>query len=431
MAELVKHRRHHAAHEAPARSRPAARRRDDGHRPDARREPRGRRRTIRRASRSSVDFDHADQEGQPSRDPARQPRARRRGGEDQRQGRRALHRHARACSIAKRARSPRFSPAASRPATSSSFATKARAAGRACARCCRRPARSWAAVSAASVALITDGRFSGGTHGFVVGHITPEAALGGPLALVKNGDRITIDATERRLTLEVPARELAARRRAWKAPRARYTRGVLAKYARVGRFGEQRRGDRSKSLNDQPVCSTCKRTVRRINSRPIRCFCKRLAENSCGAVPHGKHVVFVCAGRCRFQALVEETKNENLEISWSLLLGTAVCSTVSTATAQTFTGGLRGVVRDASGVVPGVTVELVNEATNGASRRRFERTRPLQLCGGAPRRLHRQGGVDRFQDLREEGRPHRHAAVRDDRRQARSRPAAGNHHRHR
>jgi dihydroxy-acid dehydratase len=82
-----------------------------------------------------------------------------------------------------------------------------------------------------SVALITDGRFSGGTHGFVVGHITPEAALGGPLALVKNGDRIVIDAIERRVSLEVPARELAARRRAWKAPRARYTHGVLAKYA--------------------------------------------------------------------------------------------------------------------------------------------------------------------------------------------------------
>jgi dihydroxy-acid dehydratase len=84
-----------------------------------------------------------------------------------------------------------------------------------------------------SVALITDGRFSGGTHGFVVGHITPEAALGGPLALVKNGDRIVIDAIERRVSLEVPARELAARRRTWKAPRARYTHGVLAKYARL------------------------------------------------------------------------------------------------------------------------------------------------------------------------------------------------------
>jgi dihydroxy-acid dehydratase len=84
-----------------------------------------------------------------------------------------------------------------------------------------------------SVALITDGRFSGGTHGFVVGHITPEAALGGPLALVKNGDRIVIDARERQVTLEVSPRQLAARRRVWRAPRVRYTRGVLAKYARL------------------------------------------------------------------------------------------------------------------------------------------------------------------------------------------------------
>jgi dihydroxy-acid dehydratase len=85
----------------------------------------------------------------------------------------------------------------------------------------------------ADVALITDGRFSGGTHGFVVGHITPEAAVGGPLALVKSGDRIVIDAVARRATLEVPAKELSARRRAWRAPKPRYTRGVLAKYARL------------------------------------------------------------------------------------------------------------------------------------------------------------------------------------------------------
>ncbi len=81
------------------------------------------------------------------------------------------------------------------------------------------------------VALITDGRFSGGTHGFVVGHITPEAFNGGPLALVKNGDRIVIAALKRTLTLDVPAKELAARRKAWRQPKPRYTRGVLAKYA--------------------------------------------------------------------------------------------------------------------------------------------------------------------------------------------------------
>jgi dihydroxy-acid dehydratase len=83
------------------------------------------------------------------------------------------------------------------------------------------------------VALITDGRFSGGTHGFVVGHITPEAFSGGPLSLVKNGDPITIDARARALTLDIPARELASRRRRWRARKPRYVRGVLAKYARL------------------------------------------------------------------------------------------------------------------------------------------------------------------------------------------------------
>jgi dihydroxy-acid dehydratase len=81
------------------------------------------------------------------------------------------------------------------------------------------------------VALITDGRFSGGSHGFVVGHITPEAYSGGPLAVVKNGDRITIDAAKRQLNLEIPAAELKKRLKAWRAPKPRYTRGVLAKYA--------------------------------------------------------------------------------------------------------------------------------------------------------------------------------------------------------
>jgi len=81
------------------------------------------------------------------------------------------------------------------------------------------------------VALVTDGRFSGGSHGFVVGHITPEAYVGGPLALVKNGDPITIDAERRQLNLDIPAAELKKRRKAWRAPKPRYTRGVLAKYA--------------------------------------------------------------------------------------------------------------------------------------------------------------------------------------------------------
>jgi len=83
-----------------------------------------------------------------------------------------------------------------------------------------------------SVALITDGRFSGGSHGFVVGHLSPEAALGGPLALVRTGDEITIDARRREITLHVAARELERRRKSWVAPKAYARRGALAKYSR-------------------------------------------------------------------------------------------------------------------------------------------------------------------------------------------------------
>ena len=82
------------------------------------------------------------------------------------------------------------------------------------------------------VALITDGRFSGGSHGFVVGHITPEAALGGPLALVKTGDLITIDAQRREISLHVTAAELKRRRKSWTPPKPYARRGALAKYAR-------------------------------------------------------------------------------------------------------------------------------------------------------------------------------------------------------
>ena len=90
-----------------------------------------------------------------------------------------------------------------------------------------------------SVALITDGRFSGGSHGFVIGHITPEAAAGGPLALVRSGDRIAIDAVRRTITLDVPEQEIERRRAAWKPRRARYRSGVLAKYARCVRSASE------------------------------------------------------------------------------------------------------------------------------------------------------------------------------------------------
>jgi dihydroxy-acid dehydratase len=84
-----------------------------------------------------------------------------------------------------------------------------------------------------SVGLITDGRFSGGTYGMVVGHVAPEAAVGGTIALVNEGDRITIDARQRLLQLNVPEEELAARRTNWKPPQPRYTRGILGKYAKL------------------------------------------------------------------------------------------------------------------------------------------------------------------------------------------------------
>jgi dihydroxy-acid dehydratase len=83
------------------------------------------------------------------------------------------------------------------------------------------------------VALITDGRFSGGSHGFVVGHITPEAAVGGPIGLIRNGDRITINAVERQIRLHVSDAELRRRRSTWRPRRPYARRGVLAKYART------------------------------------------------------------------------------------------------------------------------------------------------------------------------------------------------------
>ncbi len=81
------------------------------------------------------------------------------------------------------------------------------------------------------VALLTDGRFSGGTHGLMIGHVAPEAAVGGPIALVEEGDMITIDVDARELNLEVDEAVLAERRARWTPPAPRYTTGVMAKYA--------------------------------------------------------------------------------------------------------------------------------------------------------------------------------------------------------
>jgi dihydroxy-acid dehydratase len=81
--------------------------------------------------------------------------------------------------------------------------------------------------------LMTDGRFSGATHGFMAGHVAPEAASGGPIAAVHEGDSISIDLTTRTIDLEIPAEELAKRLREWKAPAAKYTSGVFQKYVKL------------------------------------------------------------------------------------------------------------------------------------------------------------------------------------------------------
>ncbi len=85
----------------------------------------------------------------------------------------------------------------------------------------------------ADCALMTDGRFSGGTHGFCVGHVAPEAVDGGPIAFVADGDRIVVDVPSRTIDLRVSPEELAHRRADWKRPEPRYRTGVLAKYARL------------------------------------------------------------------------------------------------------------------------------------------------------------------------------------------------------
>lgn len=86
---------------------------------------------------------------------------------------------------------------------------------------------------AGKVALITDGRFSGGSSGFVVGHVTPEAFDGGPISLIQDGDEITIDAEKREINLSIPETEFAHRAEVWRAPEPYTDRGTLAKYARL------------------------------------------------------------------------------------------------------------------------------------------------------------------------------------------------------
>jgi dihydroxy-acid dehydratase len=89
------------------------------------------------------------------------------------------------------------------------------------------------------VAMLTDGRFSGGSHGFIIGHITPEAQDGGPIAFVRDGDRITVDATACELNVDLSEAEMAARKSAWNAPRPKANGGVLGKYVRLVRSASE------------------------------------------------------------------------------------------------------------------------------------------------------------------------------------------------
>lgn len=84
-----------------------------------------------------------------------------------------------------------------------------------------------------NVAIITDGRYSGGSHGFIIGHIVPEAYMGGPIAIVQDGDAITVDAVKHRIDLHVDDAEIKRRMSEWKQPKLPVTRGVMAKYARL------------------------------------------------------------------------------------------------------------------------------------------------------------------------------------------------------
>ena len=122
---------------------------------------------------------------------------------------------------------------ATRKARCWSSATRARAADRACARCCRRPRRSTGRALGEKVALITDGRFSGGTRGFCIGHVGPEAALGGPIGLLQDGDIIEIDAVAGRLDVKLSDAELEARRQEWQPRETDYRSGALWKYAQL------------------------------------------------------------------------------------------------------------------------------------------------------------------------------------------------------
>ena len=171
--------------------------------------------------------------------PARQSRARRIGREDHRQGGRAVRRRRRRSSIPKR----RCSPGSRSRQIAKGDVVVIRYEGPKGGPGMPEMLTPTSAIMGAGlgkdVALLTDGRFSGGSHGFIIGHITPEAQEGGPIALVRDGDRITIDANACELTVELSDEELAARRAAWRRRRRRPTAACSAKYVRLVRSASE------------------------------------------------------------------------------------------------------------------------------------------------------------------------------------------------
>jgi dihydroxy-acid dehydratase len=111
-----------------------------------------------------------------------------------------------------------------------------------------------------SVALLTDGRFSGATHGLMAGHVAPEAARGGPIAAVADGDTVVFDIEKRRIDMEVSDAEIKARMAKWKAPEPRYKRGVFSKYAALVSSASEGGG----SANPRVMARHCRSTVARL-----------------------------------------------------------------------------------------------------------------------------------------------------------------------
>ncbi len=208
---------------------PARRRLHDGHRQDAGREP-GRPAGPQAGPGDRPPARQADQSDRPYPHHARQLLPRRRGGQDHRQGGPGVHRHGQ---LFRQRRGDARTPWKQKKINKGDVVIiryEGPQGGPGMPEMLTPTSAIMGAGLGQDVALITDGRFSGGSHGFIVGHVTPEAQVGGPIALVQNGDKITIDAEQNQITVDVSDAELQNRRAAWKAPAYKATRGTLYKY---------------------------------------------------------------------------------------------------------------------------------------------------------------------------------------------------------